>query len=180
MLYSFSELLEKYGNRYQIEKALSGKEIFKVAHGFYSDSEDVNDLEIITKKYPQAVFTLNSAYYFYHLTDVIPKKNYLAVDTNQKIKSNGSLEINYMIKELHELGITTLKTHNAIINIYDKEKMLIELIRNKNGFAFDYYKEVVNNYREIVNELDIQKMEYYLKFYKNRDNLLTTIRNEVF
>lgn len=33
--------------------------------------------------------------------------------------------------------------------------MLIELIRNKNTFAFDYYKEIISNYRKIANEIDM-------------------------
>ena len=180
MLYSYNELLKKYENRYQIKKAIARKELFKVAHGFYSDDEDVNDLEIITKKYPNAIFTLNSAYYFYDLTDVIPRKNYLAIEKHQKVKLDSSFEISYVIKDLHELGITTLETHGAIINIYDREKLLIELVRNKNKFNYDYYKEIINNYREIAYDLDIPKMEEYLTHYKNKNNLLEIIKDEVY
>ncbi len=41
-----------------------------------------------------------------------------------------------------------LVVESATINIYDKERMLIELIRNKNQMAFDYYKEIISNYRK--------------------------------
>jgi len=180
MIYSYNELIKKYKNQYQINKAVNEGKIFKVAHGFYSDDKDVNELEIITAKYPNAIFTSRSAYYFYNLTDVIPRKNYLAIEIHQKIQKKDGIELTYMKKELHELGVTTLKTHNAVINIYDREKLLIELVRNKNNFGYDYYKEVINNYREITNELDIQKMTEYLKKYKNKDNLLMTIKDEVF
>ena len=180
MIYSYKEALELYGSRYKIKKAIEDGKLFKVEHGFYSDDEDVNSLQIITAKYPNAVFTSKSAYYFYDLTDVIPRKNYLAIEKHQKIKVDSAVEITYMIKELHELGVTTLKTHNAVINIYDREKLLIELVRNKNSFGYDYYKEIIKNYRDISNELDIQKIMDYLKFYKNKENLQMIIQDEVF
>ena len=82
MIYKYSELLKKYENKYKIKKAIDEKKLFKVDYGLYSDDEDVNELEIITKKYPNAIFTLNSAFYFYHLTDVIPEKEYLATKRN--------------------------------------------------------------------------------------------------
>lgn len=180
MLYTLKELIEIYGNRYRINSAITEKKLFKIERGIYSDEEDPNGLDIITKKYPKAVFTLNSAYYFYDLTDVIPRKDYLAIELHQKVTADKRVKFHYMTKRLHELGITTLETHGAIINIYDKEKLLIELIRNKNNFGYDYYKEIINNYREIAYDLDIYKIEQYLQSYKNKKNLLLTIKDEVY
>ena len=180
MIYSYKEALKVFGSRYQIQKAIDDGKLFKHARDVYSDDEYTNELQVITKKYPYAVFTLNSAFYFYDLTDVIPRKNYLAVEEHVKVNKDEGFVITYMKKKLHELGITTLKTHNAIINIYDREKLLIELVRNKNSFGYDYYKEIIKNYREISNELDIQKLSEYLDSYKNKDNLLMTIKDEVF
>ena len=36
------------------------------------------ELEIIMKKYPNAILTLNSAFYYYGLTDTIPDHYYVA------------------------------------------------------------------------------------------------------
>jgi predicted transcriptional regulator of viral defense system len=180
MLYKYSELLKTYKSRHQIEKAVLEKKLFKVAYGFYSDDKDINNLEIITRKYPNAVFTLNSAYSFYDLTDVTPVSNYLAIEKHQKIKEDSSFKIYYLIKDLHELGITKIERQGAIINIYDKEKLLIELVRNKNKFGYDYYKEIIRNYRKIIYDLDISKVEKYLNHYKNKSNLLRTIQDEVY
>ena len=126
------------------------------------------------------MFTLNSAYYFYDLTDVIPRKNYIAIEIHQKVKNENGIEVTYMSDKLHKLGVTTLETHGATINIYDKEKLLIELVRNKKNFSYDYYKEIINNYREIAYDLDIPKMEEYLTHYKNKNNLLEIIKDEVY
>lgn len=39
------------------------------------------------------------------------------------------------------------------INIYDKERMLIDLARNKNKIGYDLYKEITSNYRKLANIL---------------------------
>ena len=54
------------------------KDYYKIETELYSDVEFVNPLEIICKKYPNAIFTMNSAYYYHDLTDVIPDYFYLA------------------------------------------------------------------------------------------------------
>ena len=64
MLFSSKECKEKYGNYYQINKAIQAGTLYKVADGVYSDTPRVSELEIIMYRYPQTVFTLNSAFYY--------------------------------------------------------------------------------------------------------------------
>ena len=46
-----------------------------------------SELEIIMKKYPNAILTLNSAFYYYGLTDTIPDHYYVATPkSNRKIE----------------------------------------------------------------------------------------------
>ena len=78
MLYFRNELKDRYNSTYQIKKALINREIYKIQNGIYSDNEFVNPLEIITKKYSNAIFTSESAFFYHDLTDVIPDKFNLA------------------------------------------------------------------------------------------------------
>ena len=78
MLYSYDECLKTYGNYYQLTKKLQDEEIYKIEPGLYSDKTRMPELEVISFKYPYAIFTMNSAFYYYSLTDVIPDKYYLA------------------------------------------------------------------------------------------------------
>ena len=55
--------------------------------GLYSEDRYVPELEIIMKKYPNAILTLNSAFYYYGLTDTIPDHYYVATPkSNRKIE----------------------------------------------------------------------------------------------
>ena len=72
MLYFRNELDKSKYSTYQLNKALENNELFKVDNGLYSDQEFVNPLEVIVKKYPNAIFTSDNVYYYYDLTDIIP------------------------------------------------------------------------------------------------------------
>ena len=67
-----------------------------------------------------------------------------------------------------------------VVNIYDKERLLVELIRKRNQISFDYYKELISSYRESSDKLDMYKIEKYLALYKNEVNLSNALLREVF
>lgn len=180
MLYFHKELKERLKSDYQIQKAVSEKKYYKISNGLYSDKEHVNPLEIIVKKYPNAIFTGESAYYYYDLTDVIPDYFFLATSRTDTRINDKNIKQVYIPKELLEYGKTQIEIENVKINIYDKERILIDLIRNKNTIPFDYYKEIINNYRKIADELDIYKIQEYISHYKNEKTLYDTLQREVF
>lgn len=180
MLYTRNELSEKYNSTYQINKALENKEIYKIQNGLYSDEEYVNPLAIITKKYPNFIFTMDSAFYYWDLTDVIPDKFCLATKKTSIRLNENDIKQYFTDEELFDVGKTTLNIENIKINIYDKERMLVELVRKKNLLPFDYYKEIISNYRKIAHTLDSFKISNYISYYKNENTLYDRVQSEVF
>jgi predicted transcriptional regulator of viral defense system len=180
MLYFRNELDKNKYSTYQLNKSIENKELFKVDNGLYSDVEFVNPLEIIIKKYPNAVFTLDSAYYYYDLTDVIPDYFYLATKRSDSRINDKNIKQVFIPNDLFEFGKTKIEVENVKINIYDEERMLVELIRKKNLIPFDYYKEIINNYRKKTDKLDIYKIQEYISYYKNESLLYDTLMREVF
>lgn len=82
MVYIYKEIIKKYRDDYNIRKALKDKHLYKVEKGIYYDSKYANPLIIYSKKYPNAVVTMDSAFYYYNLTDVILNKVYLDTPKN--------------------------------------------------------------------------------------------------
>ena len=179
MLYSYSQCIEMFGTDRKIKQAIDKEQIFKIEKGIYSDTKYVSELAIISMKYPNAIFTLNSAFYYHGLTDVIPNLYFLATskeitkirDKRVKQKFENSKELN--------LGVITMSYNNVEISIYNKERLLIELIRNKNNLPFDYYKEILLNYRKIIYELDIQAIQEYAYVLPKTNMVLETLQLEV-
>ena len=180
MLYFRNELDKNTYSTYQLNKAIKNKELFKVDNGLYSDIEFVNPLEIILKKYPNAIFTSDSAYYYYDLTDVIPDYFYLATKRSDSRINDKNIKQIFMPNDLFELGKTQIEIENVKINIYDEERMLVELIRKKNLIPFDYYKEIISNYRRKTDKLDIYKIGEYISYYKNEQTLYNRVQSEVY
>lgn len=180
MLYNYNEILEKYQSDYNIKKAIANKEIYKIEKGIYSDTPYVNHLAILMKKYPASVISGHSAYYYHNLTDIVPREVTLCTNRDAtRIYDVGIKQIR-MKDELYELGITTIEYNGTIIRIYEKERLLIDLVRNKNKMGYDLYKEIIANYRDIADSIDIRKVEMYLPYFLNEEKLLEMLQDEVF
>ena len=180
MILLYKDLIQQYKSDYGIKKHIKEGTLFKVEKGIYSDNNNVNYLEVLTKKYPNAIFTMDSAFYYHNLTDVIPDKEYLALRRNSTKINDDRIKVIYYQDNLFEIGKSTLKVSNIYINIYDKERMLIELIRNRKALGFDYYKEIILNYREIKETLDTKKIAEYISKFAMEDHLYDVIMKEVF
>lgn len=179
MLYSFNECIKKYSNQYQIDKMIQSGKLFKIDKGIYSDKKHVSQLEIIGFKFPNAVFSMDSAFYYHGLTDVIPEQFYLATDRDAaKIHASDIKQLFYQ-NTIFSIGITTMLYQNTTIKIYDKERMLIELIRNKNALSFDYYKEIIESYRKISHDLNIEELQEYILQFPKKDHIVNAIQLEV-
>ena len=58
--------------------------------------------------------------------------------------------------------------------------MLIELIRNRKTLGFDYYKEIIGNYREMKDSLNTKKIAEYISKFAIENYLYDVIMKEVF
>lgn len=180
MILLYKDLIKQYKSDYEIKKIIREGNLFKIEKGIYSDSNNVNYLEVITKKYPNAIFTMDSAFYYHNLTDVIPDKEYLALRRDSTKINDDRIKTVYYQDKIFEIGKSTMKVNNVDIQIYDKERMLIELIRNRNNLGFDYYKEIIGNYREIKETLNSKKIAEYISKFAIEDHLYDVIMKEVF
>ena len=180
MIFTYNELLLTYKSAYQIEKAVKEEKLFKIEKGIYSDIPNTQYLSVIMKKYPYGVLTSYSAYYYHNLTDVIPNKIYLSTNRNATTISSNKIQQIRMKDTLYNLGKTQIEYNGITINIYNKERLLIDLARNKNQIGYDLYKEIISNYRRLASSLDTQKIEEYLQYFVNGDKIFEIIQDEVF
>ncbi|MGN1404982.1 MAG: hypothetical protein ACI4WM_01825 [Erysipelotrichaceae bacterium] len=179
MTLTYKECIALYGSDYQIKKEISAGKLFKIERGLYSTDNYFSNLETIYMKYPETVFTGKSAFYYLGLSDVIPNEYTLASRrTYTRIKKDNIIQI-FVNDDLFDLYRKKMNYRGSTINIYCKERMLVDLIRFRNRYSFDYYKEVINNYRKIVNTLDFMCIEDYASNFRNCKSILRSIELEV-
>lgn len=180
MLYTYEECKQKYKTDYEIRKLLASGQLKRVRRGVYSDESYESDLAIISRAYPCAVFTMNSAFYYHGLTDTIPKAYYLMTDKDASKIRDEKVRQFFDNNNSLSLGQEKRNYNGTEIRIFSRERMLVELIRNKNKLPFDYYKEIIASYRKLIYELDIQDIQEYAMQLPKTKLVMDTLQLEVF
>lgn len=177
---SRAECLKEYGSDYLISKKIEKGELFKIAKGIYSEKKHIPDLAIYSYKYPYTVITMKSAFYFYNLSDVIPDVCDLATSRDAAKIRDKKVKQYFVSDNIFKVGIETVDYKGFDIHIYSKERMLIELIRYKSKLSFDYYKEILLNYRKILPQLNIQEIQDIALLAPKSNKIMETLQLEVF
>jgi hypothetical protein len=179
MLYSYEECMKNYHSDYRIKQAVKNGNLYKLAPGIYSDRKYEPDTAIIRKRYPKAVFTLNSAFYYQGLTDTIPSFYYLATDKDAAKITDKNVKQIFDNYDSMDMGVEIKKYSGDDIQVFSKERLLIELIRNRNKLSFDYYKEIISSYRRLIDELDFMMVEEYAEKLPRTKAVMEVVQMEV-
>ena len=179
MLYTYTEAQEKYGSSYQVGLAVKRGELFKFSRGLYSTSNNVSPYSVVAKKYPDAIITMDSAFFIHGLTDAISGKIHLATRRNALRISDMGIRQYFVEERLFEPGKTIMNYDEATISIYSVERMLVELMRSNAQMPLDYYKEIISSYRKRIDEMDIRAIEDYMSLFERNNYMFDIFQREV-
>ena len=174
-----AECLKEYGSDYLIDKRIGEGKLYKIGKGIYSEKKYVPDIILFTYKYPNAVITMKTAFNLYGLTDLVPDECDLATKRNAAKIHNKKVKQYFIPEDFFDEGIEVINYKRYDIHIYNKERMLIELARYKSKLPYDYYKEIVLNYRKILPRLNIQKIQDYALAAPKSNKILDILQTEV-
>ncbi|MDO4539182.1 MAG: hypothetical protein Q4B54_13540 [Coriobacteriales bacterium] len=172
-------MLKRYGSAYQIDRAIGSGEVYKVFRGIYSDERYPNPGAVVCALYPQAVLTMDSAFYLHGLTDVVPDFAHVAMPRNStRIRYVGVRQY-FMLPSLMDKGVRAMESDGYAVRVFSRERMLVELLRSAGTLPMDYYRELIGSYRRIAGELDMRKVEDCLALYRRSDSLFDMMQREV-
>ena len=179
MILTYKECIEKYGSDYQIKKEMKAGKLFQKEKGYYSLQKSCSEIEMIITKFPRAIYTGESAYYYFGLTDVIPDKHYLATKrTDSRIKDENVRQV-FVKDDIFEIGKTKMEYRGLIFSIYGQERLLVDLIRTKSKLPFDYYKEIIGSYRSRAESMDFFLIEEYASKFRTKKAIMNAIQLEI-
>lgn len=176
---SRAECLDEYGSDYKIQQKVNSGELFKVGKAIYSEDRYVPELAVLAYQYPNAVLTMHNAFYLHGLTDVIPDEYDFATDRNAAKIRDKRVKQYYVSSDFFEQGAESIKYKGYPIRVYNRERMLIELLRYKSKLPFDYYKEVLLNYRKIIPQLNMQAVQDYAYEAPKSGKIMEMLQMEV-
>ena len=175
MVVTYSQIIDTTKSVRKAKQAILNGDYEKVSYGLYRVlGSSYSDIEIIFARYKNIVLTMQSAFEYYDLTDKNYEKYTVAFPSGSRIVKDNRLEQSFLNIDTFYLGRIQVDYHGSTIYIYDKERMLIELIRHRNKLPYDYYKEIVNSYRKLVKEgkINFPLIMKYLKHFKNGERIL--------
>ena len=179
MIMTYYDAVKTCGSEYLLNRALNENKIFKLENGIYSTKSHESELAVIMTKYPKAVLTGEYAFYCHGLTDVIPEKYDIATPSKSAKLQDIRVHQIYVRDDIFDLGIAQEDIDGTLIRIYDKERMLIELLRNKNKMPYDLYKEILVHYREIIEDLELWRIQEYAAVFPKSKMIAKALDEEV-
>jgi len=179
MIIRHKDLVNNGYSAYQIKKLVEDKKLYFIKKGIYSTDKNINYFEMIAKKHPNAIYTLETAAYIYKLKKTLPNIYYVASKQKDRKMKEEYIKQVFMTDELYRIGVNNMTYQNVNIKAYDLERLLIEVVRNKTKLDGDSYKEIIESYSKISKLLNKRKLETYLPYFKN-PKIVERINKEVF
>ena len=169
MVLTWDEIVRIEGGISNAYSCVEKRKYKRVSPGVYVDDDEyISELEQLFARYPRATLTLQSAFEHYDLSDYVPDKYYVATPYNAHVIDSPKVCQSYMDEATMQIGRKKVPTKYGYIYIFDRERMLIELFRLKSKLAPDYFREVVNSYRELAKEeaIDFRLLDSYCERFK--------------
>ncbi|MDO5440756.1 MAG: abortive phage infection protein [Erysipelotrichaceae bacterium] len=141
----------------------------KVGPGMYADKETiVDELLVLHKRCPNGVISHDEALYYYGLIDREPLSHTITVysgfNASRLIKSGYT--VYYVNKELLNLGkINVVDNFGNEIPMYDLQRTIIDLIRNRNKFEIQDFTTALKTYAK-RSDKDLSKLYEYAKAFR--------------
>ena len=158
--------LEDYKMNRHILNSLVEKNLLKrIAHGLYAKPDkNINEFWLMGEKYKNGIYSHNTALYFYGMTDRTPLQMDMTFPNNNRVK-NDFLNVHYIKKEFHDIGLTELKLDDGfIIRIYNIERTICDIIRDRNKIDLQIFNTAINEYMKRKDKNLILLSEYAEKF----------------
>lgn len=168
MIYMHKDFIKRGYKDYHIKKLIELGKLHYIKKGVYSTTLEINYFEYIAKKHPNAIITLWTAGYCYGFMK--ENKKIYAVATKQKDRKihDNKIKQTFMTDDLYEVGLCYIKFQGINIKIFDLERLLIEVVRNKTNVSYEMYQEMIASYSKVKNLINKRKLNEYISHFQDK------------
>lgn len=174
------DLIKNGLRREKLRTMLEKNILSKISQGLYCLSgEIVDEYFVLQYRCPSGVFSYGTALYFHELSDRIPNVISFTVSQHYNVSLiqrdfDNRVKFHYVKKEILEIGVVKMKTFSGhYVRVYDKERTLCELIKNREsidsqlyeGAITEYFKSKDKNIRDLLIKGKIFKIENEIQKY---------------
>ena len=152
-------------SKHQFYKYVKENELEQICRGVYAAKDNwVDELYILHNRYPSAVFSHDEAFYYHGLTDREPLVHTLTMYSGfnaHPLVGDGGNKVYYVKRELLDIGKTIVAdNYGNEIPVYDMERTICDLIRNRNMIEQQEFNTVLKSYVSRKDKNINRLMEY--------------------
>ncbi len=136
-------IIKKYVDAGYLERVKKG--LYMIAN---KDSDEYVKIQIQSKK---LIFSYGVAIFLWGMSDRVPHQIDVTVPQGTNMsrikKRNENLRFHYVDLNLYEIGIThTISPQGGRVRLYDKERCICDLIRDKEKTEMQLYSQAIKEY----------------------------------
>ena len=173
------EALRAGTNRVTLKRYADKGVLTRIARGQYTMTGFVPDeFTLLQSGSENLVYSYGSAMYFWGLSDRTPHTYDITLPRGTNVtllkRDNPNLRCHHVQKVVYDLGITEVKSpQGATVRVYDKERCICDLIRDKNQIDLQIYSQALKDY--FKTKPNIRKLLKYGKFFGIKEKIITYI-----
>ena len=164
-------------SRPMIRKYVDCGKLEQVRKGLYVLTDDIADeFALMQMQSTKVIFSYGTALYMWGLSDRTPHIFDITVPQGTNIsrlkRDNPNIRCHYVQQNVYSIGITeTQSPQGATIRLYDKERCICDLIRDKDKVDIQIYVQAIKDY--FNTKADRRKLLKYSKVLGIEDKVRT-------
>ena len=153
--------------RIYLQMMVAEGKLERVDRGVYVSIDAIEDeMYAMQTKYPKLIYSHETALYLHGLSDRTPFEYSASVPSGYKVVGSVAdrFKIYYIKKELHELGVETVKSsHGNPIRAYDVERTVCDLIRSRSRIDVQILNDALKRFVKLKSADHSILLEYARK-----------------
>ncbi len=139
-------------SRPMLQKYTKAGKLEQVCKGLYILASDMADeYALLQARSKYAVFSYGTALFLWGLSDRTPHAYDITVPRGTNVsllkRDNPTLRCHYVQPDTYTIGISeTISPQGATVRLYDKERCICDLIRDKNNVDMQLYSQAIKIY----------------------------------
>ena len=164
-------------SRPMLRKYTEAGKLEQVCKGLYILASDIADeYALLQARSKFAVLSYGTALFLWGLSDRTPHTYDITVPRGTNIsllkRDNPNLRCHYVQSDTYEIGISeTISPQGATVRLYDKERCICDLIRDKNQIDMQLYSQAIKDY--FKTKPNIRKLLKYGKLFGIEEKIRT-------
>lgn len=153
--------------RVYLQRMVAEGKLERVDRGVYVSTNSIEDeMFSMQTKYPKLIYSHETALYLHGLSDRTPFEYSASVPSGYKVVGSVAerFKIYYIKKELHELGVETVKSsHGNPIRTYNVERTICDLIRSRSRIDIQILNDALKRFVKLKSADHSLLMDYARK-----------------